>query len=39
MNVIHNWIVVLANGYMEYADFRNHCYYRRTVDYANVVWC
>jgi len=38
---LHHWIVVLTCAYMEYTytpwDGRN--YYRRTVDYARVVWC
>lgn len=38
MNSIHNYIIVLANGYMEYAQYLGKHYYRRTVDYHNVVW-
>lgn len=36
---IHNWILVLACGYMEFSSWRGKNVYRRTVDYSRVVWC
>ena len=34
-----NWIVILTCAYMEYSTWRGMSVYRRTVDYASVVWC
>lgn len=32
-------IVVLAHGYLEYGWAVGKSFYRRTVDYSDVVWC
>lgn len=46
----HTFLVVLAEGYLEYTQYEPQwnerkgqretvCVFRRSVSYANVVWC
>jgi len=36
---IHNYIVVLCTGYLEYTRIGVHDIFRRSVSYNYVVWC
>ena len=38
-HILRNWILLLANGYVEYTTYGDRNVYRRTVDYNNIVWC